>query len=94
MGMVSKGWKAKFQQCRLGLGETQNYVFKAQRRSPKQIFFFIRYPPWVGYKDVRNTEGRPRKSRQLTELRESKKQGKEPKIHREKPKRERISRAY
>ena len=74
LGMVSKGWKAKFQQCKLELGETQNYIFKAQRRSPKQIFFFIRYPPWVGYKDVRNTEGRPRKRRQLTEQRESKKQ--------------------
>lgn len=57
-----------------GAGRDPELQFKAQKRSPKQIFFFIRYPPRVGYKDVRNTEVRPRKRRQLTEQRESKKQ--------------------
>lgn len=40
----------------------------------RRFFFSIWYPLRAGYKHVRNTEGRPRKRRQLTELRESKKQ--------------------
>ena len=31
LGMVSKRRKVKFKQCRLGLGECQNYIFDGQR---------------------------------------------------------------
>ena len=74
LGMVSKGWTAKFQQCKLELGETQNYNSKLRRDHQSRFFSSLGIPPWVGYKDVRNTEVRPRKRRQLTEQRESKKQ--------------------
>ena len=57
-----------------GAGRDPELCIQSSEEITKADFFFIRYPPWVGYKDVRNTEGRPRKRRQLTEPRESKKQ--------------------
>lgn len=57
-----------------GAGRDPELHIQSSEEITKADFFSSLGIPWVGYKDVRNTEGRPRKRRAASEQRESKKQ--------------------